>query len=107
MSRATDELKAHVDLVALIGSTVQLRRSGWSYRGACPIGPCGLPHPAPWDHARSLVVHSRTRHWRCYVCGAGGSALNWLMARDGITMRQAVEALQVSAAELQAQSSET
>ena len=41
----------------------------------------------------SLVAYEDQGRWWCYGCSSGGDAIDWLMARHGMTFHQAVEAL--------------
>jgi Toprim domain-containing protein/CHC2-type zinc finger protein len=43
------------------------------------------------DHNPSLVIYPDNYH--CYVCGAHGSAIDWLMLIEGITRAQAIQHL--------------
>jgi hypothetical protein len=43
------------------------------------------------DHAPSLVVYPD--HYHCFVCGAHGDAIDWLMMVEGMTRKQATEHL--------------
>lgn len=59
-----------IDLLALIGQTVPLKRSGQEYHGPCPF--CG-------QGKDRLFVRPEAGRWACRHCGAKGDAVNWLM----------------------------
>ncbi|HTX01676.1 MAG TPA: CHC2 zinc finger domain-containing protein, partial [Acidimicrobiales bacterium] len=90
MARIAEEeierLKREVDLVALVEAAgVVLERTGADVRGRCPF------HD---DTTPSLVVTPEKGLWHCLgACQAGGSAIDWVMRRDGVSFRHAVELL--------------
>lgn len=71
--RLREEIRQRLDLVALVQQDVpDLRRSGSSWRGRCPL------HNG--DNRQSLTVWPDRGRWRCWSCGMGGDAVAWLMA---------------------------
>lgn len=81
-----EALKAQVDLLALIQAHgVELKKSGENWLGHCPF------HD---DRTPSLVVTPSKNLWHCLgACQAGGTAIDWVMRRDRVTFRHAVELL--------------
>lgn len=84
-----ERLKRETELVALVrASGVALKRRGTDWVGLCPF------HE---DHEPSLVVTPLAGGadlWHCLgACGAGGTVLDWVMRRDGVSFRHAAEAL--------------
>ena len=78
-----DELKARVDLVALIESSgVALRKVGKNLLGRCPF------HE---DHESSLSVNTQARLWNCFGCQTGGDALRFLQLKENLEFPQALE----------------
>jgi len=92
MTRPDDEIeqiKREVDLVALIQeSGVVLGRVGVELMGRC------LWH-GEGDTTPSLAVNTNKTVpvWRCFSCGAGGTCIDWVMKRDGVSFRHAKELL--------------
>jgi DNA primase len=84
VSNVTDEIKARVDLVELIGRAVQLKRSGSSYRGLCPFHQEKTP---------SFYVFPASHTWVCFGCGKKGSAFDWLMEREHLEFGEALRSL--------------
>lgn len=82
-----DRVREAVDIVTLVGATVPLRRSGRSFSGLCPF------HA---EHSPSFHV-TPGRGYYCFGCGEKGSAVEWVMRRDGIDFPAAVRALAASA----------
>jgi DNA primase catalytic core len=81
-----DELKRRVDLVALIRSRgIELRAaSQGNLVGLCPFHEETTP---------SFGVSPAKKLWHCLGCGAGGNAIQFLMKKDGLSFRHAVELL--------------
>src|SRR5207248_5182576 len=73
VSTVTDEIKARVDLVELIGRGVALKRVGASYSGLCPFHSEKTP---------SFYVRPQTQSWHCYGCGKHGTVFDWVMERE-------------------------
>ena len=84
MSTVTDEIKARVDLVELIGRTVALKRVGAYYRGLCPFHTEKTP---------SFYVRPQTQSWHCFGCGKWGTAFDWLMEREHLDFGEALKTL--------------
>jgi DNA primase len=81
-----ERIKRGTDLVALVeASGVKLRRHGKDWLGLCPF------HD---DHEPSLVVTPEKGLWHCLgACNVGGSPIDWVMKRQGVGFRAAVERL--------------
>ena len=81
-----DEVKAKLDIVDIISDTVALRKSGKNYTGFCPF------HSN--TKTPSFVVFSETQTWRCFgACADGGDMLSFVMKREGIDFKEALELL--------------
>jgi len=72
------------DIVRLVGEHVGLRPKGAEFVGLCPF------HE---DHNPSMYVVPRKQIFHCFVCGAGGNAIDFLMRRHQMEFREALEAL--------------
>lgn len=71
----TDEIKTRLDIIELIGSTVQLKKTGRNYKGLCPFHNEKTP---------SFVVFPDSQNWRCFgACGEGGDIFTFMMKREG------------------------
>jgi len=81
-----ERLKGETDLAALVeASGVVLRRHGADLLGLCPF------HD---DREPSLVVSPKKNLWHCLgACRAGGSVIDWVMRKEGVSFRHAVEIL--------------
>lgn len=77
-------IRARVDLPALIGREVALKKRGRAWSGLCPFH--GERNP-------SFVVYGQPKPgWLCHGCGARGDAVGWLTAR-GVAFKDAVAQL--------------
>lgn len=81
-----DNLKNNIDLVELIRSHgVILKKQGKNYIGKCPF------HN---DKTPSLTVTPSKNLWNCLgECQRGGSTIDWVMMRDKVDVRTAIETL--------------
>ena len=77
-------IKEATDLVALIESYVPLRPRGRLLVALCPFHAEGSP---------SFTVYREEQYFRCYGCGKYGDVFTWLMEREGLTFREAMEQL--------------
>ncbi|MEO5625627.1 MAG: CHC2 zinc finger domain-containing protein [Dokdonella sp.] len=85
-----DRLKAEVSLVRLIeGAGYALKSQGKDLAMRCPF------HEG--DDTPSFIVTPAKNVWHCFGCQAGGSVVDWVMRRDGVSFRHAVELLREGA----------
>jgi DNA primase len=81
-----DEIKNRIDIVDLVSETVKLKKSGRSFTGFCPF------HSN--TRTPSFVVWPETGTWKCFgACNTGGDIFTYLMKRDGLEFREALEFL--------------
>jgi DNA primase len=78
-----EKLLSEADIVAVIDRHVQLEKRGSEFYGICPF------HD---DHHTSLQVNPRKQIYKCFACGAGGDAIDFL-TRMGRTFHEACEEL--------------
>ncbi len=79
-----DKILERTDLAALVGQSVQLKRSGARLTGCCPFHSEKTP---------SFFVFSQTGTYKCFGCGEGGDAISFLQKHDGLTFTEAVKRL--------------
>lgn len=82
-----ERLKASADLVGMIrGHGVDLKPEGADLVGLCPFHREETP---------SFRVTPSKNLYHCFGCGKGGSAVDWLVATRGVSIREAFESLRV------------
>ncbi len=74
------------DLVAVVGDVVPLRQRGREYVGVCPFHDDHSP-------SMSVVTHKGNAFYKCFACGAGGNAIDFMINYHRMTFREALEAL--------------
>jgi DNA primase len=84
VSTVTEEIKARVDLVELIGRSVELKRVGAYYRGLCPFHTEKTP---------SFYVRPQAQSWHCFGCNKSGTVFDWLMEREHLEFGEALRTL--------------
>ena len=78
------QLLDRVDLVEVVGKSVQLKKAGTNYKGLCPF------HE---ERTASFTVSPSKQFYHCFGCGAHGSAIGFVMARAGTSFPEAVREL--------------
>ncbi|OGS99453.1 MAG: DNA primase [Gallionellales bacterium RIFCSPLOWO2_12_FULL_59_22] len=80
-----ERLKNEVSVERLIeGSGIELKKTGKDLAGKCPF------HE---DDTASLVVTPSKNLWHCFGCGAAGGPIDWVIKKNGVSFRHAVELL--------------
>jgi DNA primase len=77
-------VKEATDLVALIEEYLPLKPRGRQYVALCPFHPEKTP---------SFYVQPDEQFYHCFGCGKSGDVFTFLMEREGLTFREAMEAL--------------
>lgn len=78
------QVLAATDIVALVGRSVKLRKAGTNHLGLCPFHNERTP---------SFNVSPSRGTYHCFGCGAGGSAIRFVMEHDGMSFIEAVKRL--------------
>jgi DNA primase len=76
-----EQVRDAVDLVGMIGETVELKRMGSDWRGPCPF------HGGT---NRNFAVIPKKGRYYCFVCKESGDAFSFLMKRTGMDYPTAV-----------------
>lgn len=79
-----ESLRQRVNLVEVLSSYVDLKRTGASYKGLCPF------HE---EKSPSFIVQRGDTHYHCFGCGAHGDAIQFLMTHQKMSFGEAVESL--------------
>lgn len=81
---AKEQIRQMVDIVDLVGQSINLERRGKLFLGLCP-----------WhsDSRPSLQVDPNRQTWKCWPCNLGGDIFSFIMQREGVEFRDALELL--------------
>jgi hypothetical protein len=78
IDRSTD------DIVDVLANYIDLKRSGTGYKACCPFHDEKTP---------SLSISEQKGIWKCFGCGDGGSAIDFVMKMEGLEFMEAVKKL--------------
>ena len=82
IDRATiDKIMDATNIVDVVGEFVTLRKAGVNYKGLCPF------HD---DKTPSFMVSPSKQICKCFACGEGGTAINFLMKHEQISYPEAL-----------------
>ncbi len=76
-----DKILDATNIVDVVGEFVSLRKAGVNYKGLCPF------HD---DKTPSFMVSPARQICKCFACGEGGNAVNFLMKHEQITYPEAL-----------------
>lgn len=79
-----EALRDHADIVDVISDYVQLKKAGRRYKGLCPFHDEKTP---------SFMVDPANGLYHCFGCNEGGNVYTFLMKRENLDFREAVERL--------------
>ncbi len=77
-----DKIKEEVDIVELISSYVQLKKTGINYVGLCPFHSEKTP---------SFTVSPNKKLYHCFGCGEGGDVIGFIMKKENLDFIGAVK----------------
>lgn len=79
-----ERVRAAVDIVDVIGQTLELRPQGRNFVGLCPF------HA---DKRPSFTVNPARQSWKCWPCDRGGDVFSFVQQRDGVSFPEALRTL--------------
>ena len=77
-------IKNAVDIVGLVGESLQLHRVGSKFKTLCPF------HD---DHKPSLELNPERQSYKCWSCGAGGDVFDFVMEYERLEFPEALRML--------------
>ena len=77
-----DELKNRADLVRIIEPYAPLKKKGANWMGCCPFHQEKTP---------SFSVSPSKGFYKCFGCGKGGTAFNFVMEMEGLNFPEAIK----------------
>jgi DNA primase catalytic core len=81
-------VKSRLNIVDVVGETVQLKKAGTTFKGLCPFHGEKTP---------SFTVTPGRDSWKCFGCGLGGDVFSFVMQRDGVSFPEALRVLATKA----------
>ena len=78
------ELLSRVDIVEIVGRSVELKRAGSTWKGLCPFH---------GEKSPSFTVTPSRQTYHCFGCGVHGNAVGFLMEQHGMGFVDAVRDL--------------
>jgi len=82
-----EALKARLDIVDVVGSYVELKRSGANFKAPCPF------HD---EKSASFMVNEQRQRYHCFGCGVDGDAIKFTMEYEKLNYPEAIEKLAAS-----------
>lgn len=79
-----EALKARLDIVDVVGSYVELKRSGANFKAPCPF------HD---EKSASFMVNAQRQRYHCFGCGVDGDAIKFTMEYEKLNYPEAIEKL--------------
>ena len=77
-----------MNIVDVVGETVQLKKAGTTFKGLCPFHGEKTP---------SFTVTPNRDSWKCFGCQKGGDVFSFVMERDQVTFPEALKLLAAKA----------
>lgn len=82
-----EALKARLDIVDIVGSYIELKRAGSSFKAPCPF------HD---EKSPSFVVNPTRQSYHCFGCGVHGDSIKFVMEYEKLNYPEAIEKLAAS-----------
>ncbi len=79
-----ERLRTSIDIVDVIGSYIELKKSGANFKANCPFHGEKTP---------SFVVSPQKQIFHCFGCGIGGDAIKFVMEYEKLNYPEAIEKL--------------
>src|SRR2546423_9089481 len=77
-----DDLQRQADIVRVVSDYVTLKKKGANWMACCPFHQEKTP---------SFSVNPSKGFYKCFGCGKGGTAFNFLMEMEGLNFPEAVQ----------------
>src|SRR3954451_22338250 len=82
LAMAIERIKAHTDIVDIVGLYAALKKRRAEYWAKCPL------HT---DRTPSFKVNEQRQQFMCFGCGAKGDVLDFVMAAENLDLPPAVK----------------
>ncbi|MDD2698919.1 MAG: DNA primase [Arcobacteraceae bacterium] len=77
-----ENLKNTIDIVDILGSFIQVKKSGANFKACCPFHGEKTP---------SFVISPAKQIYHCFGCGVGGDAIKFVMEFEKLSYPEAIE----------------
>ncbi|WP_104697731.1 MULTISPECIES: DNA primase [unclassified Helicobacter] len=81
-NQSIESLKQQIDIVDIIGSYIDIKKTGSNYSACCPFHSEKTP---------SFMISPVKNIFHCYGCGTGGDAIKFVMEYEKIDFVEAIE----------------
>jgi DNA primase len=78
------DIKSRLPVTEIVGETVTLKKAGSTWKGLCPFHTERTP---------SFTISPERESWHCFGCGEHGDIFTFVMKRDGLDFREALNRL--------------
>lgn len=75
-------IKSKVDIVDVVSSYIEIKKSGSNYKGLCPF------HN---EKGASFMVNQNLQIYKCFGCGEAGDVINFVEKIEGVDFRGAIK----------------
>ena len=79
-----EALKARLDIVDVVGSYLELKKSGANFKAPCPFH---------GEKTASFTVSPQRQIYHCFGCGVGGDSVKFVMEYEKLNYPEALEKL--------------
>ncbi len=77
-----EALKSSIDIVDIVGSFIELKKSGANFKANCPFH---------GEETPSFVVSPAKQIYHCFGCGVGGDSIKFVMELEKLNYPEAIE----------------
>ncbi len=83
-NESIEQLKSRLDIIDVVSSYIELRKSGANFKAPCPF------HD---EKSPSFVVSPSKQIYHCFGCGASGDSISFVMDYEKLNYPEAIEKL--------------
>lgn len=84
MNNNVEIIKTHLDIVTVVSSYVELKKSGSNHKGLCPF------HN---EKGASFMVNQNLQIYKCFGCGESGDVLSFIQKIEGLDFKSTLKFL--------------